>query len=112
MEQAAEHVAGDHTVRVVVFEEEGWKVAQCLEYDIAVQAKTYQDLYYQIEKALVGQMVAAMEDHRAPFENLPEAPAAYHEMWERAAFEMRLRDQGLAHYEASSAPPTLILRAA
>jgi len=71
-------------VRVVLFEEEGWKVAQCLEYDIAAQAKTLEDLYYQVERMLVAQVIAAEEFGRQPFQNFPPAPSKYVKMWERA----------------------------
>lgn len=74
----------EYTISVVIFEEKfedncSW-VAQCLEYDIATQAKSLKDLYYEIERILIGHMVVSAELGVKPFDNIPAAPQ---EFWDR-----------------------------
>ena len=71
-------------IRAVLFREEGWWVAQCLEHDIAVQATTQPDLIYELERILVGHLAVSEEARREPFASLPKAPRRYWEMYERA----------------------------
>lgn len=74
----------DLKIRAVLFQEEGWWVAQCLEYDIAAQARTQDDLLYELERILVGRIQISAAKGRQPFENLPKAPSRYWAMYEEA----------------------------
>jgi hypothetical protein len=74
----------DLKIRAVLFQEEGWWVAQCLEYDIAAQARTQADLLYELERLLVGRILISAKKGRQPFENLPKAPSRYWTMYEEA----------------------------
>lgn len=58
-------------------------VGQCLEHDIAAQAKTLNDLPYQLEHAIVGPVVIAIEHKIEPLENVPPAPARFERMFEK-----------------------------
>lgn len=71
-------------IRAVLFQEEDWWVAQCLDYDIAAQARTRDDLLYELERVLVGHLVISAEKGLRPFERLPRAPRRYWVMYEQA----------------------------
>jgi predicted RNase H-like HicB family nuclease len=71
-------------IRAVLFQEEGWWVAQCLEHDIAAQARTRDDLLYELERILVGHFFISAEKGKIPFANLPRAPRRYWVMYEQA----------------------------
>ena len=73
-----------YTIRAVVFQEGEWLSAQCLEYDIATQAKTLDDLSYELQRILVGHVVTSKKLGKAPFEGVPRAPRKYWEMFERS----------------------------
>ena len=79
----------DYKLSAVVFQEADRWVAQCLEYDIATQAKTLQDLYYELERTLVGQIVASVEVGIAPFEKIPPAPQRFWEMFGKASLRLK-----------------------
>ena len=74
----------EYTVRVVTFREGDWHVAQCLEWDLATQARTEVDLRVAVQRLLLAQLDAAHRTGREPFENLPAAPLRFHRMWEAA----------------------------
>lgn len=74
----------DGAVRVVVFQEGAFLVAQCLEYDIAVQAPSFGELRPRFEKTMVAHMMLAIEHGDQPFEKLAPAPDLYWEMFEKA----------------------------
>lgn len=74
-----EHV----NLHAVVFKSGDLWVGQCLEYDIAGQAKTPQDVSYQLERSIVAHVVIAGTEGMAPFENVPPAPDRYWKMYER-----------------------------
>lgn len=59
-----------HRISVLIVEQEGILSAQCLEYDIAVQAKTLPDLYYELERTLTGHFVVSAHIGLPPFSQL------------------------------------------
>jgi predicted RNase H-like HicB family nuclease len=69
---------------VLVTKEADWWVAQCLQYDLAAQAKTIADLRYAFERALAAHVVVSLEKKVEPFDSLPSAPRKYWDAWERA----------------------------
>ncbi len=69
------------TLRTVLFKEGEWWVAQCLDVDIAAQAKTEQDLLVEIGRVLVGRIMAGEKLGVDPFATLPPAPRRYWEMF-------------------------------
>ena len=72
-------------IRAVVFQEDGWWCAQCLEYDIATQAPTISELKNEIERVLTIHVELALERGQEPFALLPKAPDRYFQMYR--AFE-------------------------
>lgn len=73
-------------VRAVLFQEAGWWCAQCLEYDIATQAKTKEELKAELERAISIHIQLAVERAQEPFSYLPKAPERYFQMYR--AFEL------------------------
>ncbi len=63
-----------YEVSAILFEEGDWWSAQCLEYDIAAQAKTLSGLLYEVERVLISHLCIAEELGRKPFEGLEPAP--------------------------------------
>jgi hypothetical protein len=72
------------TFRAVIFHRDGWYVAQVLEVDIAVQARTPQDLDYELQRAIVGRLVVGAELGREPFAGLRPAPERFEQLWREA----------------------------
>lgn len=71
------------TLRAVMFKSGNLWVGQCLEHDIAAQAKEPKDLAYQLERAIVGHIVIAQDNGIEPFKTVAPAPERYWKMFER-----------------------------
>ncbi len=75
------------TIRVLMLEGrepgEGWS-AQCLEYDIAMQAKTLTDLIYEINRVMIGNFLVSKELGLEPFANFKSAPPVYWQLFDQA----------------------------
>lgn len=71
-------------IKVLVFPEGDYYVAQCLEYDIAVQARTMSKLKERLEETLSAYVILAKEHGDEPFSNLESAPADYWRQWDSA----------------------------
>ncbi len=63
--------------------------AQCLEYDIATQAKSLDDLYYEIERMIAGYIVVSRELGLEPFEQLPAAPEKFWKLFAGAKIRLQ-----------------------
>ena len=62
------------TINAVIRNEGEWWVAQCLEYDVAVQARTLDDVKYELQKTLVSHIVLSLVNNEVPFAEIPPAP--------------------------------------
>ncbi len=71
-------------IGAVVFRESDSWVAQCLEYDLTAQANSLKDLQYELQRTLIGHILAATEADQVPFERLAPAPKRYWEMFATA----------------------------
>jgi len=69
-------------LNLLIFKENDWWVAQCLDYDIAAQARTLKDVQYEIQRVLVGRIVMAEKLEIDPFEGLSPAPEGYFKMFQ------------------------------
>ncbi len=69
------------TINVVAFQEAGGWVAQCLQYDIAVQANSLADLQREFQVELASHVFFNIERGRAPFDGLDEAPPKFWKMY-------------------------------
>ena len=74
----------NYTISALLFQEEGWWSAQCLEYVIATQAKTLPDLHYELQRTLIGYFALAAELGTEPFENIEPAPKKFWDVFERS----------------------------
>ena len=74
----------DSRLRFVVFQEGEWLSAQCLEYDIATQARTLDDLAYELQRIIVGHIATSRKLKKEPFEGLPRGPQKFWDMFERS----------------------------
>jgi hypothetical protein len=70
-------------IRAVLFEEDGSWSAQCLDYDIAAQAKTLLDLADEIARVLVVHIAASMQMGREPFAGIKPAPKRFWDLYQR-----------------------------
>jgi len=71
-------------------EEDGTWVAQCLEFDIAAQAKSVPELDYELQRVLFAHIAISVELNQRPFLGLNPAPQKYWDMFERG---MRLESR-------------------
>jgi hypothetical protein len=88
-------MVGNPSIRVVVFQQGPWWVGQCLEYDIAAQAKTLQALYGEVERVIVGRLIVAQEHGVPAFRGLPEAPARFWRMFDEATLALQRHQRSL-----------------
>lgn len=74
-------------LRVIVLIEGEHYVAQCLDYDIAVQAHDAKTLLRLLTLNLVTRITRAKATGAAPFEGLKAAPARYWEIFDKAPMQ-------------------------
>jgi hypothetical protein len=77
-----------YVIRTVVFQEGEWLCAQCLEYDLMVQAKNLKQLFRALQKIIVGHIAIRLRYHQQPFQDLPRAPEKYWAMFRRSRLEL------------------------
>jgi hypothetical protein len=68
-------------IRAVMFKEGEWWIGQCLEHDIAAQAKTPKDLLYELHRTLIAHIVISKKEGIEPFVNMKLAPPRFWEMF-------------------------------
>lgn len=77
----------EYRINAILFERDpGEWVAQCLEYDIGAQADTLPNLFYELQRSLVGHVAMCLQHGQKPFESLPSAPPEYWEKWRRETY--------------------------
>jgi hypothetical protein len=76
-------------IRILFIEDRdsGWWSAQCLEFDLAAQAKTFHDLVYEIQRVVAVHVMASRELGMVPFADLKQAPPVFWQMVEQAEDE-------------------------
>ena len=82
------------TIHVVVFEDRGWWVAQCLEYDLCTSSKNLKDLPRQIASQLRLQVALDRKKGRQPFEGLPRSPQKFWDLYQGATPHTVVKLQG------------------
>jgi hypothetical protein len=80
------------SIHAVAFPHRGHWVAQCLEYDIATQAETLDELLGEIQYLLAAHVLVAERENLEPFAELSKAPKRFWEMYERAHPSPRRQD--------------------
>ena len=71
------------TLRVVVFQDNGMWVAQCLEHDIGAQGADFDTLMARLEVTVKAELKESLEKHGQPFKGIAPAPERFQQMWER-----------------------------
>lgn len=93
-------------ISAVLFQEEdGQWSAQCLEYDIAAQAKSLPDLRYELERVIISHITVSHELNRQPFAGYEPAPREYWELFEKA--DMFVGGKDLPFRGAIPMPPVV-----
>lgn len=73
---------GDEThIRAIVFKDGDMYVAQCLEYDIAAQAKDINALIARLDLTIEAEFAACHDADLEPREAISPAPNYYHDLW-------------------------------
>lgn len=85
---------GAHTLRFVVFQEGEWVAAQCLEYDIATQAKTLDDLVHEVQRIIIGHLATSRKLRKPSFDGVPKAPQKFWDMFERSKIPLAIPKAG------------------
>ena len=93
---------------VLIFKESGWWVAQCLEYDIAAQARTLKDVQYEFQRVFLGRIFAAQELGIDPFEGIPPAPDEYRRIVKDASKTLRVELRPIENFPVNI-PPAFML---
>lgn len=79
-------------ISVIAFQDgDGW-TAQCLEYDIAAQAKTLSDLRYELDRVVMSHIAVSDELGQEPFVGLDPAPQKFWTMYEDAKLRVERED--------------------
>jgi hypothetical protein len=74
----------EYRIRAVAFRRGNWWVAQCLDYALATQTRTLEELPYELERLLTVQVQASLARGIEPFSGFAPAPRSYWEMYEHA----------------------------
>jgi len=64
------------TISVLIERAGDWWVAQCLQHDLATQARTISELHYEIQRLLIAHIVACEHQGIEPFQ-IPPAPREF-----------------------------------
>lgn len=78
-------------LRAVIFREDDHWVAQCLEFDIGVQAEDLDTLRTRLRMALMAEQDAREGTDENPFPGIEQSPQHFHEMWDKSAGELTPR---------------------
>ena len=62
---------------VLVFFEDGYWIAHCIEYDIVAEAKRFDDIKAALAHSLASHIIAKLANNEHPFATTPKAPAKY-----------------------------------
>ena len=86
MKGTQDATSGDaQKLRVVVFQEDGYWVAQCIEYDIGAQGKTFRDMTMHFALTAALDLDESVNRHGELFAGIDPAPAYFEKMWEQRA---------------------------
>jgi hypothetical protein len=76
------------TIRAVVYQQGESLCAQCLEWDIATQAKTLEALCHDLDRLIVGHIAIGLEHGFDALAAVRRAPQKYWEMFRRSRIEL------------------------
>jgi len=90
-----------------VFQEGEWLSAQCLEYDIATQAKTLDGLISELQRILRAHIATSLTLDKKPFAGVPKAPQRFFDLFEQSKIPLTVANFGPPDLEIEIAPPEL-----
>ena len=70
-------------IRVLIFKDGDLWIAQCLEYDIAVQAKNLNELKEKFIGTINVHITSSIENNEIPFMNIPKTPDEFWELYHK-----------------------------
>jgi len=77
-------------LRVLITKQCDWWVAQCLEYDLAVQARTLRGVQYEFQRIFFGRLVIAEELGVDPFAGISQPPPYYEAVYNDTVKTVRM----------------------
>jgi len=99
-------------LRIVIFQEGEWLCAHCLEYDFATQAKSLNDLRYDLERMIVGHIAVSLENGLKPFRDTRRAQKKFWTLFNRSKISLPLQSFGLKIKKRGVKIPTPEIRVA
>lgn len=84
-------------IRVVLYRDAKWWIAQCLEHDIAAQARSLPALRKELERVLTTHLILDVERGLSPFAALPRAPQRFFDWYEEASSPIEIADHHVVH---------------
>lgn len=80
-------------IHAVLFKEGDFWCAQCLQYDLVAQAKSLEDLHYELQKVLTAHIAISFQSGREPFEGLEPAPQKFWDMFNNSKFPINAGEE-------------------
>jgi len=68
-------------LRVILKKDGEWWVARCLEHDVAVQARSLDELQYDLGRVLLSHALFDLQHDRPPLHSIPPAPPDLEQRW-------------------------------
>jgi len=94
-------------IRAVAFRDRDVWCAQCLERDIAVQAKSKDELVPELIRAIIDYVELDLEQGRSPLSKLPEAPKQFFKLFKQAETVAQVEPIVLPNVDAPSVIPEI-----
>ncbi len=88
MTTATSHNGDLEQLRVVVYREGDMYIAQCLELDIATQARDLDTLLERLDLTIDAECAASTERGETPFKGIAPAPNYFHGLWEKRSVSL------------------------
>lgn len=90
MTTATSHDDGDlEQLRVVVYRDGDMYIAQCLEMDIATQARDLDTLLERLDLTIDAECASSKERGESPFKGIAPAPNYFHGLWEKRSVSLK-----------------------
>jgi hypothetical protein len=77
-----------YVIRAVIFQDGDWLCVQCLDYDLAAQAKSLSQLNKAFHRLIIGHVALRLRHKQRPFQGLPRAPQKYWVMFQRSKLSL------------------------
>ena len=78
-------------VVLIEHQQDSWCSAQCLEWDIAVQAQGVEKTLLELHRVLKGHIAISEKMNIPPFKKLPKAPKKFWDLFEKSNVQATIR---------------------